>query len=440
MSLNDLVKMTISASTSTPSKPGFGTMLICAQKVPAAFTNRVRQYGSLTEMTDAGWLVSDPAYLCAQKCFAQEPAPERVLIGRRANKLTQTTKLTCLSAVEGDIYKITIGGTAITYTVLAAATTTTVATAIELLVEAVTGIASTSSGPDITAVTSAAGTLADYADWSDNFHFQDITTDPGTTVGLAADLAAIKGATTLDWYGLALDSNSEAEIEIAALFTETEKKIFVPNSSDSGCADPDNTTDVMSDIKAAAYARTGVLFSKRQLLSYSGAAWMAKQFAGAKPGEDTWAFKTLAGVTVDDLLDGERSAILAKNGNFYAPTSSVNITERGTSGAGEFLDIVRFVDWQRAEIQFRVFFAFVNNKKIPYTDVGIDSIVSIIDGGLGAGVDAGGLEAGTIKVTAPKSAAIPTATKATRKLSGVKFTAKLAGAIHQLDIDGSLTP
>lgn len=442
MSLNDLVQMNISASTQTPSKPGFGTILIAAQKVPAGFLTRFRQFGSLTEMTDFGFSTSDPAYLCAQKCKAQDPAIERFIVGKRLNKVTQTVELKCTSAVKGDVYKITIGGTTVTRTVGNGSSTDAEAAAIAALIDAISGVSASAatSSNIVTVEADAEGELVNFKDWTDNIELTDVTQDAGGESGLAADLAAIKAACTLDWYGLALDSNSQEEIEVAALFTETEKKLFVPNNSDHGCGDAGTTTDVMSALKAAAYARTGVLWSKKELLSYSGAAWMAKQFAGAKPGEDTWAFKTLAGVTVDNLLDGERSAILAKNGNFYAPTSDVNITERGTSAAGEFLDVTRFVDWQKAEIQFRVFFALVNNKKIPYSDLGIDAIGAIIDGALGAGEEAGGLIPGTRQVTVPKRSTISGSTAATRKLSGAKFTAKLAGAIHELEIDGSLTP
>jgi hypothetical protein len=287
---------------------------------------------------------------------------------------------------------------------------------------------------DIT--TDTDGELVNFSDWTDNVLFTDATEDPG----LAADLAAIKASTNLDWYGLALDSNSQAEIEVAALFVETEKKIAVFTTSDTGCMDPDENEDVMSALKANAYARSGALMSKKELLSYSGPAWMAKQFAGAKPGEDTWKFKTLAAISVDEFSASQRSAILAKNGNLYNPVSNINITESGTSGAGEFLDIVRFLDWLKAEIQFRVYSALINNQKIPYSDNGINAIAAIVKSALKAGEDAGGIDPGTSTVTTPKAKDIGSSTRATRKLSGVKFGGKLAGAIHELEIDGSLVP
>jgi hypothetical protein len=440
MSLDDLVNITISASAATPTKPGFGTTLIAAQKVPAGFINRVYKFGNLSEMTSFGFSVNDPAYRCAQKQFAQDPSPESVLVGKRLNKTTQTFTLTCTSAVEGDTYQVKLVSTAgveTTYTrvVPAASTTTAEATALAALIDAHAQVSATAAGAVVT-VTGTLGELVNAKEWTDNLRFQDTTPDPG----LAADLAAIKAATNLDWYGLALDSNSEAEINVAALFVETEKKLAAFTSADYGCMDPAVTTDVMSDLKAASYARSGVLHSKKELLSYAGPAWMAKQFAGAEPGEDTWKFKTLASVTAYEYSSAERTGILDKKGNLYSPTSGVNITENGWTGAGEYFDITRFVDWLKAEMQFAVYSAFVNNKKIPYTDPGIDYIATLIKGVLEEGVEAGGLDKGTTSVTVPRASTISSATKATRKLSNVKFKGKLSGAIHDLEIAGSLSP
>lgn len=438
MPLDDLVKINISASSVTPTQAGFGTILIAAQKVPVTFTARTRVFSSLTEMTDAGFSTSDPAYRCAQKMKSQNPAIGSFKVGRRANKLTQSIRLTCTSAVTGDIYSLKINGNAVTYTVPGASTTTTVATALEVLIEAVAGVDSVAATNTITmTATAGAGELLNVTEWSTNLQLQDITTDPGGSTGLANDLAAIL-AFDNDWYGLVLDSNSEAEVNIAAAFVESNKKLFVPNSSDWGCEDVATTTDIMSDVKAAAYARTAVLYSRAELLSYSGAAWMAKQFTQA-PGSDTWKFKTLAGVTVDTLSAAARASVLSKNGNVYTATSGVNITEEGKSGSGEWLDVTRAVDWLRARMQFLVFSALVNNSKIPYTDAGVDLIGLLLKQALDEAVDVGMLAPGTTSVTFPKVAAIASADRAARKLSGGRFAGRLAGAIHELDINGTIT-
>lgn len=437
MPLDDLVKIAISASSVTPTQEGFGTILIAAQKCPATMTSRTRLFSSLTEMTDAGFSTSHPAYKAAQRMKSQNPSLPNWKVGRRNNNLTQSIRLTCTSAVQGDVYSLRVNNTAVTYTVPGAATTTSVATALEALIEAVAGVDSVASTNTITiTATGGAGELVNISEWSTNIQLQDITTDPGSSTGLLHDLDAIL-AFDKDWYGLVLDSNSEAEINVAAAFVESNRKLFVPNSSDFGCEDVAVTTDVMSDVKAAAYTRTGVLYSRSELLSYSGAAWMAKQFT-QDPGSDTWKFKTLAGITVDTLSAAARAAILGKNGNIYTATSGVNITEEGKSGSGEWLDVTRFVDWLRARMQFLVFSALVNNSKIPFTDAGVDLIGSLLKQALDEGVTVGGLAAGTTSVTFPKVAAIAQADRAARKLSGGRFSGRLAGAIHELDIDGTI--
>jgi len=437
MSLDDLVSVDITATTNTPSKPGFGTILIAAMKCPVAFGSaRSRTFGSVKEMTDFGFAVDHPAVLCATKIKAQNPTVTNFKVGRRANNLTQTIQLTCTSATAGDIYEVNVAGHDITYTSTGVAATD--ATAIAALIDALSEVAASASGAVIT-ITAAggAGVLFDVKGWSNTFELRDTTADPGGSTGLNADLSAIFAADG-DWYGLALDSNSPAEIEVAALFVESNKRLFVPNTSDFDCTDPNSTTDVMAVLKAAAYARSGVLYSRSQLLSYSGAAWMAGRFT-ATPGSDTWAYKTLATVTVDTLPAAHRSAILAKNGNVYESVSNINITQMGMSAAGEWFDITRFIDWLRAEIQFRVFNTLANNAKIGYTDPGRDLLLSQVDGALDQGVEQQGLVKGTTTVTAPNTADIDPGTRNTRHLPGVKFGGRLAGAIHTLDIAGTLT-
>jgi hypothetical protein len=434
VSLADLVNINVSTQTTTPTRPGFGVPMILAQKVPAAFTARTRLFGSLAEMISYGFAATDPAYLCAQSMQAQNPSLTSWVIGKRLNQATQIFTLTCTSAVAGDTYAITVGGVTYTRVVPGSSTTTAEATALAALINASAFVTATSAAAVITVTNRVVGALVDVTAWTtSNLQLKNTTTDPG----LAADLAAIKAANSIDYYGLLLDSNSQAEVVAAALFAETEKKLFAYDSSDWGCGDSGTVNDVFSTLKTSAYVRSIGLWSKGRVLSYGAAAWMAKQFAGAAPGSDTWAFKTLAGVAADTLSASERSTVLGKNANVYETTSGVNITEFGVSASGEYADITRFVDWQRADIQFRIYSAFINNSKIPFTDVGIDAMTSLIKSSLLAGVDAGGIVPGSIIITAPKAATI--SNKSTRKLSGVTFRATLQGAIHQLDITGTLT-
>ena len=124
--------------------------------------------------------VNSPLYKAAVILCSQPNKPKTFKIGRMAGAPVHTVTFQCTSAVQGDKYTVDYvanDGTTgtISYTVGASETTTTVATAIELLVEAIPGVASTSSTDTVNAVTSTAGTITTYANWSSNFKFTDVT-------------------------------------------------------------------------------------------------------------------------------------------------------------------------------------------------------------------------------------------------------------------------
>lgn len=429
MSLDDICNVSITASASAPTLPGFGTPMVAVYHTKTA--NRTDIVTSMADVTALGFAVTDPAYKAVNAIFSQNPRPAKVKIGRRALPTSQTLTLKCLSAVVGDVYKITVGTqTAITYTVLAAATTTSVAAAIAALI-AGGGAAAVAAVDTITLTPTVANTLVDLANWSANFKVTDTSADPG----LATDLAAI-AAYDNDWYGLGLDSNSKAEILAAAAYAEANVKLCCYNNSDGDILAPGVTTDVMSTLKTSAYARTGGLYAGKQLLCYSGCAWMGSRFP-FNPGGDTWAFKTLAGVPVDSLNGAANTAVWGKNGNIYSLVAGINITQYGISASGAFFDITRFVDWLKVTIQGRVYTLLLNNAKIPYTDGGVDMLRSTIMGALLDGIKAGGLAASPAPVvTAPNVADVDPIQRALRNLPSVSFTAKLAGAVHNMTVSG----
>lgn len=440
MSLEDIVEVTITAATASPTRPGFGTPLIAASKLPADWgVNRVRSFQKLAELVDAGVATTDPVYLLASKIKSQSPCPKTFKVGKRALAPSQSLTLVCTSATEGDIYSLSIGvegasATEVTYTVPNSATTTTVATALELLIEAVTGVSSSSSTATITVTPATAGDLVRVQSWSSNLTLTDATSDPG----IATDLDAIY-AEDSDWYGLLLDSNSKAEVVAAAAWVETNKRIFVANSSDSACFNSGSTTDVAYVLKAAAYDRTAVLFDADDTMGGSAAAWMGKTFP-YDPGSLTWSFKTLAGVSADALTTAKTSALANKKCNFYTTVAGLNVTQWGTVASGEFLDITHGIDWLESEMKIQVFAALVNNPKLPYTKNGINVIVGIMKGVLRAGVRAGLLaDDEFLTVTAPELADIDATTRGTRLLPDMEFGGTLAGAIHSTQLSGTLS-
>lgn len=438
MSLEDIVEVQISANSKTPTRPGFGTALLLCQKLPAGWgVNPVREFASLTELTDAGFSTSDPAYKMATKLKSQNPAPKKFKIGKRANLATRLIKLTVTVATEGFVYSLTIDGKAITYAVPAAATTTSVATAIAALVTGTANNVTATAAAAVITCTAAAGVCYDVDGWYvSKMLFEDASTNPAG--GIEGDLATCNGFDS-DWYGLLVDQAGKAEIVAAAAWTEANKKLYVYDTCDSGCMDSGSTTDVMATLKVSAYARTGGFMCTANALNYAACGMLGSRFP-RNPGSDTWKFKTLAGVSASKMTEGQKSAVFAKKGNTYTTVAGINMTEEGWSSAGEFLDVVRFIDWLESEIKVRVFFQLVNAEKVPYTDTGVDLIKSIIQNTLNDGIKVGGLAADPAPVVdAPLVADIDPSIRATRHLPDVTFSGRLAGAIHSLTIVGTLS-
>lgn len=196
----------------------------------------------------------------------------------------------------------------------------------------------------------------------------------------------------------------------------------------------------MSLLKTTAETRTYCQASLSTLLNYSGMAMLGNRLPAA-PGSDTWTYKQLPTVVVDKLSQSQINNIVAKNGNYFTTYKNVNVAIGGISPAGEYLDTVRGVDWLVDLIQTDVFTLFLSTQKVPYTDFGVDQIISVVKGDIAQAVRVGFLNGGDATtaaptVTAPTVASQSATNRAKRIFPGIAFQAVLAGAIHDLTITG----
>lgn len=173
-------------------------------------------------------------------------------------------------------------------------------------------------------------------------------------------------------------------------------------------------------------------------VSFPEFAWMGGQLPKA-PGSITWKFKTLTGITPDVLTSTAVNNVKDKNCNIYETIAGISMAHEGVVSSGEFIDIIRGVDWIQARISERVFTLLANADKVPYTDPGVEMIKSEIQAVLEQAVDNAVLVKDTIAITAPKVADVSSTDKANRYLPDIKFGATLAGAIHKVQIVGKLS-
>lgn len=432
--LADIVKITIATQGAQPKQPGFGVLLIADYHTK--FSERVRFYTRADDLLTDGFLVTDPAYLAAAACFAQNPRPERVAIGRRALAPTMVVEVTP-TAVANEVYKLDLEGLTASFSGGASPTVATITAglAAALTALAVPGVTVTSDATKVTITGSTAGKVFRV---TNNRTSLLSTATTHVDAGIATDLAAINLETS-EWYGLTLTTCSKAEILAAAAWVEANGKLFLQQSIDTAIVNTaaGGATDVAATAKTNGYARTVVCYT-HDSGHYFGAAFAGDTFP-FNPGSLTFRFRQLAGVATSPLTTTQRTNAVAKNATVYLDRAGVPSTEEGKVAAGEWVDVVRDRDWFEARLQNRVFSVLAGAGKVPYTDAGIATIAAEVRAQLAEAVTAGFLAEGTTTVTVPKASAVTPADKAARKLTGVEFSGVIAGAIHAADLTGKIT-
>lgn len=433
MSLDSIVKVDISRSTKAVSREGFGVPLILGPN--AAFSGL--QYYSSIDAVAQDFLTTTDEYKAALSAFGQTLKPTKVGIAKRTTNVAQVETLTVVTAINSHLYRVVINGLNADYTSDSSATAAEIQAGLVAAINALTPaqplVAAPVGGTQVSITSSQAGigfTISTTAG-------AELTITHSTANnGPVEDLIATQHIND-DWYGFGLTSRDNAEQLAVAAWAESVKKLFFACSSDAAVL-TSATTDIASKLKAKGYARTDYLWSGDQA-SFPEFAWMGGQLPET-PGSNTWKFKTLNGITADNLTETQITFLESKNANFYKVEGGVAITQEGKVAVGEFIDVIIGIDWIHSNMQADVYEALVNEKKIPFTDNGVAVIENIVTKRLNLAVKAGILAASPAPVvTAPLVADISTGDKAIRSLKNVNWTATLAGAIHEVEISGNVT-
>jgi hypothetical protein len=251
-----------------------------------------------------------------------------------------------------------------------------------------------------------------------------------------------------DWYGICDVLHDEARTIKIAEWVEAQEKLFVtvlssPNNADAAAGD---TTSIAHLLMAGNFFRTAWWYDTN-IENFPDVGIASKSFT-KYPGQETWANQRLDAVSYIYLPEGTFLNITDKNGNTFEPFRNISITQNGKVAGGEWIDVIRFRDWLCEQIKVTIFMQMVDNR-IPFTDPGIAVIRSRLQQALDFGVARGGIAPPEVNdngdyvpsytIQVPLSVDVPTNDKANRILRDVYFTARLAGAIHAVQIQGTLT-
>ncbi|MCX4355839.1 MAG: DUF3383 family protein [Oscillospiraceae bacterium] len=251
------------------------------------------------------------------------------------------------------------------------------------------------------------------------------------------------------WYAIQSVGLSRDEVREIIEWTETQNKIhgYIETDPDNPIVEPNK------------YYRSYAVYpctEEKQLDNdiplenkYGMPIAMAAKAMNSHAGGETWANNPLAAVSPSKLSATFIKKLEKNNISWVCAIASKNITLGGKTNGGEWIDVIRFRDWLQNDMQVRIVNLLVVNPKIPYTDKGIglvenQMLASLKDGQKYGGIadsefDEYGAEIKGYVTSVPLAASIPSTAKNSRTLSDCKFSARLAGAIHLVEISGELT-
>ncbi len=195
----------------------------------------------------------------------------------------------------------------------------------------------------------------------------------------------------------------------------------------------DGGGDTLDDLQGLNYDRTFAVYHPSPA-SMNGASWLGTRLPW-DPGKATWKFAQPDGVTAVNLTSTQTANLVAKNGNFLQTTAGIDIMREGKMVGGEFIDKIRDLDFLEDDLTASVYEVLAAALKVPYTNQGIAMIENAIRGSLLRAVALGIIDS-DFTITVPKVVNTSANDRAIRRLSGVKFSCRMQGAIHSVTITG----
>lgn len=431
MSLDNVVNINISRSAAAVSRQGFGVALILGLSASGWGSDRIRSYTTPAAMLEDGFITSDLEYKEALRLYSQPVRPAKFKVGKRLAAVAQVTTITPdVTSQAIQAFTVELNSVVYTFTSDASPTAGEVVTGLIALINAGSEPV-TASGTTTLILTADVAGIGFSAVLTPNL--TAVATTPNT--GVASDLAQIN-AIDNDWYALILCDRSAIQILEAASYIESVRKIFAAATGDSAVITA-GTSDIGSVLKAKGYNRTFLIYTADHASGPEGAE--LGNILPRSVGSYTLKFKTLVGITPDALSETQYTIAKSKNVNVHTVVAGAGMLEEGVVASGEFLDTIINADWIHVNMQADIFQALRDAPKIPYTNNGANVIESCIRKRLQLAVTAGILtDDPAYTVTVPLITDQDPADKVTRKLAGITFTGYLAGAVHAVQINGSV--
>ena len=276
----------------------------------------------------------------------------------------------------------------------------------------------------------------------------------GDALELYADALDAMLAINPNFYCVTVEASARddiAKIGPIAIWTESNVRVFFNVSNDINCLVGSDTSDIMTALQTSGYDRTLSIYSSvvAEHVDTGAFAILATTSYRGTNTLKTLKFKNIAGITSENIDAGGLQSLHDKNGNVLYETASIRMFDDGKTAGGSWIDELVGADALAEEIRVRVFGLLSRtSSKIPYNEKGMGLIEAEVEGALvqyitngylstAISIDGDLLPAYVISHTPVILASV--ADKSARIAPDVEFTARLAGAIHEVTVAGVLT-
>ena len=484
LNVSDVVNVTINLSPLAAAQRNFGALLIVGSSDVIDTNERIRQYSDLDGVAeDFGTTTAE--YLAADLFFSQSPQPSILYLGRWAQTATSgrlnggvlsgaQQAITNFTSITNGSMKIDIDGATKTLSALSFSAVTNLNGVASIIDTAIVGASclwdSVSQRfvieSDSTGVTSTVGYASATGSGTDISAMLNLVTGVASSPvsGIAAEtlLAAVQQLADMsnDWYGLTVATSTApatADHLAVAAFIEgaSQSHLYGITITNPSVLDSTVTSDLASQLKALGYERTFTQYSSSS--PYAVDSMYGRAFTvnfEANNTTITLKFKQEPGVAAETITESQAATLKSKNCNVFVNyNNDTAIIQEGVMANGYFFDEVHGTDWLQNAVQTDVYnLLYQSATKIPQTDDGTHTIVTTIEATMARAVNnglvapgiwnAGGF--GQLKqgqmlssgyyVYAPLVASQSQADREARKSVPIQVAAKLAGAVHSVNV------
>ena len=462
-------------------------MVVTAETGVLTSAQRSRKYQSLAGV-GADWATTTEAYKAALVHYAQTPHATNFMIGQRfpsgatasmlGGSATVESNVATWAAISDGAFKITLNGDEQTISAINFTTPVSsmaeVATAIQTAIRAIVtgGFANatvTYDGSNFIVTSGTVGATSTISAFiSSPASGTDLSVMMGcdeanvssSTNGFAAETvaASMQALEAFDgsFFGFGFTKevrddfavNGNIGIEDAALFAEATGRIFATVSNDLDCKNSGAGTWGLDGLLDQ-YNYTSGKFSSFPS-EYMDFAVMSNEFAvdfDAPDSTKTMKFKQLAGITPENVSEGELLTLQSRRINTYYRVGGNPMYGESYMMSSIFLDDAHNLAWLKNEIETEQFAAFYAAGKVPLNNKGgaaqeqklIDVLSKANTNGMtGAGTtQAGEFLANGYKTSAQDANTISAGDKTGRVGTALAFLIILTGAMHSIEVSGT---